>query len=168
MGRHFVLGRSISEAMKNARKTQQQGYNYSFDMLGEAALTAEDAARYHQEYLRAIEQIGDKPQDGAARPSISIKLSALHPRYEEAQRERVLNELYNSVMELVTAARAHNVALTMDAEEQDRHELFLQLFEKVYRSPVPGVGTIWTGYPGLQQAGTAHPVLALFSGPGAG
>ena len=134
MGRHFVLGRTISEAMKNARKPRQQGYNYSFDMLGEAALTAEDAARYHQEYLKAIEEVGHEPQSGADRPSISIKLSALHPRYEEAQRERVLDELYQSVLELVTAARAHNVALTMDAEEQDRHELFLQLFEKVYRS----------------------------------
>lgn len=135
MGRHFVLGQTISEAMKNARKPRQQGYRYSFDMLGEAALTQEDAARYHRDYLKAIEQIGSEPRDDSARPSISIKLSALHPRYEEAQRERVLNELYQSVLELVTAARVHHVALTMDAEEQDRHELFLQLFEKVYRSP---------------------------------
>ena len=134
MGQHFVLGRTIAEAMKNARKPRQQGYNYSFDMLGEAALTAADAARYHQEYLKAIEQVGNQAQDGAAQPSISIKLSALHPRYEEAQSERVLDELYESVIELVTTARALNVALTMDAEEQDRHELFLQLFEKVYRS----------------------------------
>lgn len=141
MGRHFVLGRTISEAMKNARKPRQQGYSYSFDMLGEAALTAEDAARYHREYLQAIERVGEEPLQSAlqggeeGRPSISIKLSALHPRYEVAQQERVLDELYQSVLELVTAARAHNVALTMDAEEQDRHELFLKLFEKVYQSP---------------------------------
>ena len=135
MGRHFVLGRTISEAMKNGRKERGQGYNYSFDMLGEAALTAEDAARYHHEYLQAIERVGEESQSDVNRPSISIKLSALHPRYEVAQQERVLDELYRSVLELVTAARAHNVALTMDAEEQDRHELFLQLFEKVYQSP---------------------------------
>ena len=135
MGRHFVLGRTISEAMKNARKPRQQGYNYSFDMLGEAALTAEDADRYHQEYLNAIEQVGAEPQENGGQPSVSIKLSALHPRYETAQQERVLDELYHSILELVTAARAHNVALTMDAEEQDRHELFLQLFAKIYQSP---------------------------------
>ena len=136
MGRHFVLGQTISEAMKNARKPAQQGCTYSFDMLGEAALTAEDAARYQREYLKAIEQVGAESRDDSGRPSISIKLSALHPRYEVAQQERVLDELYQSVLELVTAAKAHNVALTMDAEEQDRHELFLQLFEKVYRNPV--------------------------------
>ena len=135
MGKHFVLGRTISEAMKNGHKARLQGYNYSFDMLGEAALTADDAARYHREYLQAIERVGEESQSGEGRPSISIKLSALHPRYEVAQQERVLEELYQSVLELVTAARAHNVALTMDAEEQDRHELFLQLFEKVYQSP---------------------------------
>ena len=136
MGRHFVLGRTINEAMKNARKPRQEGYTYSFDMLGESAVTAEDAARYHRDYLSAIEAIAaDARVEGAEKPTISIKLSALHPRYEEAQEERVLEELYASVLELIVAARNHDIGLTMDAEEQDRHELLLKLFEKLYRDP---------------------------------
>lgn len=136
MGRHFVLGRTIHEAMKNARKPRQQGYTYSFDMLGESALTVEDAARYYRDYLSAIETIAAEPRvEGTEKPTISIKLSALHPRYEAAQEERVLNELYASVLKLIVAARAHDIGLTMDAEEQDRHELFLKLFEKLYRDP---------------------------------
>ncbi len=136
MGKHFVLGRTITEAIKNGNPERKKGYTYSFDMLGEAALTAEDATRYHNEYKAAIEAVASAPNKGdGPRPSVSIKLSALHPRYEVSQKARVLNELVSSVLDLIRTARAKGVAITMDAEEQDRHELFLELFEKVYTHP---------------------------------
>ncbi|MCL6416753.1 bifunctional proline dehydrogenase/L-glutamate gamma-semialdehyde dehydrogenase PutA [Aestuariirhabdus sp. Z084] len=139
MGKHFVLGRNIDEALKNGRKKIAQGYSYSFDMLGEAALTADDADRYLQSYLQAIAKVGkhNSKLSGTARdlPSISIKLSALHPRYEVGQKARVLTELYDSVLQLASAARACNVGITIDAEEMDRLELSLELFKKLYQSP---------------------------------
>lgn len=138
MGKQFVLGRDIDEALKNAREYRDMGYTYSFDMLGEAAMTREDADRYLQDYLRAIESLGNDtyPQDSAPTPSISIKLSALHPRYEVAQEERVLTELASTVTGLLELARAKGVPITVDAEEMDRLELSLKLFEKVYTSTV--------------------------------
>ncbi|WP_419534792.1 bifunctional proline dehydrogenase/L-glutamate gamma-semialdehyde dehydrogenase PutA [Endozoicomonas sp.] len=136
MGRHFVLGRTISEALKNGLKQREKGYTYSFDMLGESALTMEDARRYHDEYLAAIRAVASEPdQKSSPRAGISIKLSALHPRYEVAQKERVFKELVPALLDLVREARAGNVAINMDAEEQDRHELFLEVFERVYRHP---------------------------------
>lgn len=136
MGRHFVLGRNISEALKNGLKQREKGYSYSFDMLGESALTMDDARRYHDEYLVAIRAIAGEPDlNGSPRAGISIKLSALHPRYEVAQKERVLKELVPALLDLIREARAGNVAINMDAEEQDRHELFLEVFERVYRHP---------------------------------
>ena len=137
MGGHFVLGRTIQEALKNARKPREQGYTYSFDMLGEAALSQIDASRYHDEYLTAIKTVGaEKTGSGKGpRPSISIKLSALHPRYEAAQEKRVLSELSDSVLELIRLARSLDVDLNIDAEEQDRLELSLKLFEQLYRHP---------------------------------
>lgn len=136
MGKHFVLGRTIEEAVKNARKPMEQGYSYSFDMLGEAALTSDDAARYHAEYLSGIQALGNIPADDKSPgATVSIKLSALHPRYEVSQKQRVMTELCNSVLELIKAARPLNVGITIDAEEQDRLELSLELFEKLYRHP---------------------------------
>ncbi|MGB1270627.1 MAG: bifunctional proline dehydrogenase/L-glutamate gamma-semialdehyde dehydrogenase PutA [Endozoicomonas sp.] len=136
MGRHFVLGRTIEEALKNGQKPREKGYTYSFDMLGESALTGSDARKYHQEYLEAIRSVAAEPDSGnGTRPGISIKLSALHPRYETAQKKRVMKELLPSVLELIRVARAGNVAITMDAEEQDRHELFLEVFEQLYHHP---------------------------------
>ncbi len=137
MGKHFVLGRTIKEALKNGRKQREKGYTYSFDMLGEAALMAEDAARYHDAYRSAIEMVGsDKScSDSISAPTISIKLSALHPRYEVAQERRVLAELSESVLQLVRLARTLEVGITIDAEEQDRLELSLKLFKKVYEHP---------------------------------
>ncbi|AMO58158.1 pyrroline-5-carboxylate dehydrogenase [Endozoicomonas montiporae] len=136
MGRHFVLGRTITEALKNGRKAMEQGYTYSFDMLGEAALTAKDAASYHAGYLSAINTVGKQStQSKRPRPTISIKLSALHPRYEVSQKKRVMTELFSSVLELIKAARMLDVGITIDAEEQDRLELSLELFEKLYRHP---------------------------------
>ncbi|AZT84326.1 bifunctional proline dehydrogenase/L-glutamate gamma-semialdehyde dehydrogenase PutA [Marinobacter sp. NP-4(2019)] len=138
MGKQFVLGRDIDEALKNAREYRDLGYTYSFDMLGEAALTRDDAERYLQDYLRAIESVGNDtyPSAGVPSPSISIKLSALHPRYEVAQEERVLKELAETVGGLLERAREKGVSITIDAEEMDRLELSLKLFEKVYTSPV--------------------------------
>ncbi|MWV16137.1 bifunctional proline dehydrogenase/L-glutamate gamma-semialdehyde dehydrogenase PutA [Pseudomonas sp. L-22-4S-12] len=136
MGKQFVLGRSISEALKNGRPCREQGYTYSFDMLGEAALTADDAEKYMADYRKAIDTVGAEPQVGPGpRPSISIKLSALHPRYEVAQRERVLSELFANVRELAIRARKLNVGISVDAEEADRLELSLELYEKLMRDP---------------------------------
>jgi len=136
MGKQFVLGRTISEALKNGRPQRERGYSYSFDMLGEAALTAADAAKYQADYRKAIEAVGAEAQVGPGpRPSISIKLSALHPRYEVAQQGRVLSELFVSVKELAVLARRLNVGISIDAEEADRLELSLLLFEKLLRDP---------------------------------
>ena len=136
MGKQFVLGRTISEALKNGRPEREKGYTYSFDMLGEAALTAEDAEKYMADYRKAIDTVGAEPQVGPGpKPSISIKLSALHPRYEVAQRERVLSELFASVRELAIRARKLNVGISVDAEEADRLELSLELYEKLLRDP---------------------------------
>ncbi|MBS9778223.1 MAG: bifunctional proline dehydrogenase/L-glutamate gamma-semialdehyde dehydrogenase PutA [Gammaproteobacteria bacterium] len=135
MGKQFVLGRTIDEALKSGDDNRKNGYTHSFDMLGEAALTADDAKRYHKNYFDAITAIGNKKYEGdAPRPGISIKLSALHPRYEESQRDRVLTELYDSVIELIEHARKLDIQLTIDAEEMDRLELSLHLFQKLYKS----------------------------------
>jgi RHH-type proline utilization regulon transcriptional repressor/proline dehydrogenase/delta 1-pyrroline-5-carboxylate dehydrogenase len=144
MGKQFVLGRNIAEALKNGRPEREKGYSYSFDMLGEAALTAADAEKYMADYRKAIDIVGAEPQVGPGpKPSISIKLSALHPRYEVAQRERVLSELFANVLELAVRARALNVGIAMDAEEADRLELSLELYEKLLRDPaIAGWGEI--------------------------
>ncbi|MCQ2029052.1 bifunctional proline dehydrogenase/L-glutamate gamma-semialdehyde dehydrogenase PutA [Stutzerimonas zhaodongensis] len=136
MGKQFVLGRTISEALKNGRPEREKGYTYSFDMLGEAALTDEDARKYMADYRQAVQTVGAEPQVGPGpRPSVSIKLSALHPRYEVAQRERVLTELFESVRELAILARKLDIGITIDAEEADRLELSLELYEKLMRDP---------------------------------
>ncbi len=138
MGKQFVLGRDIKEALDNGNKYRAKGYSYSFDMLGEAALTDHDAKRYFESYKQAIDAVGADPSNSQkpGSSSISIKLSALHPRYEQAQESRVQTELYNTVLELLKFARERNVSITIDAEEMDRLELSLRLFEKLYRSSV--------------------------------
>jgi len=136
MGKQFVLGRNIAEALKNGRPEREKGYTYSFDMLGEAALTQEDAEKYMADYRKAIDTVGAEGQVGPGpKPSISIKLSALHPRYEVAQRERVLTELFANVLELAVRARKLGVGISVDAEEADRLELSLELYEKLMRDP---------------------------------
>ncbi|MFC6670209.1 bifunctional proline dehydrogenase/L-glutamate gamma-semialdehyde dehydrogenase PutA [Marinobacterium aestuariivivens] len=137
MGHQFVLGRNIGEALKRGRKYRDLGYTYSFDMLGEAALTSRDADKYFADYISAIEAVGKDTygQGKTPKPTISIKLSALHPRYEVGQQARVLTELYARVVELINKARALDVGITVDAEEADRLELSLELFEKIYRDP---------------------------------
>ncbi|MCB5162524.1 bifunctional proline dehydrogenase/L-glutamate gamma-semialdehyde dehydrogenase PutA [Marinomonas algarum] len=136
MGHQFVLGRSIKEALSRGKSYRDKGYTYSFDMLGEAALTADDAKKYLVSYEQAVESVGKDTYSQKHRPTISIKLSALHPRYEVGCEERVMTELFDSVKGLIAKARALNVGITIDAEEADRLELSLQLFEKLYRDDV--------------------------------
>jgi RHH-type proline utilization regulon transcriptional repressor/proline dehydrogenase/delta 1-pyrroline-5-carboxylate dehydrogenase len=131
LGRQFVMGRTIEEALDRTREPERQGYRHSYDMLGEAARTAEDAGRYFAAYEHAIAAIG---RSAAARPveeapGISIKLSALHPRCEMAQRDRILSEMLPRLLELARHARRTGIGLTIDAEEADRLELSLDLFE---------------------------------------
>jgi RHH-type proline utilization regulon transcriptional repressor/proline dehydrogenase/delta 1-pyrroline-5-carboxylate dehydrogenase len=137
LGRHFVLGQTIEQAIRRAREAEAKGYRYSYDMLGEAARTAADAEQYHGAYKDAITAISDAARGGdlTARPGISIKLSALHPRYELAQHRRLDVELYPRVLELLQAARAGNIAVTIDAEETDRLEPSLDLFERLAAAP---------------------------------
>jgi RHH-type proline utilization regulon transcriptional repressor/proline dehydrogenase/delta 1-pyrroline-5-carboxylate dehydrogenase len=133
MGHQFVLGRDIKEALSRGKGYRDKGYTYSFDMLGEAALTSDDAVKYLLSYEKAIESVGKDTYSQKHRPTISIKLSALHPRYEVGCEERVMTELFTSVKGLITKARALNVGITIDAEEADRLELSLNLFEKLFR-----------------------------------
>ncbi len=136
MGHQFVMGRTIEEALARSRKKEGQDYCYSFDMLGEAALTQSDAARYLESYSSAIDSIGNSvetPIDVIAAPSISVKLSALHPRYSYTQYDRVMGELVPRVAELAVQARDCGIALTIDAEEADRLEISLEIFQQVYK-----------------------------------
>ncbi|RJX69741.1 bifunctional proline dehydrogenase/L-glutamate gamma-semialdehyde dehydrogenase PutA [Vibrio sinensis] len=136
MGHQFVLGRSISEAQKNGHEMRDQGFTYSYDMLGEAALTTADSNKYFKDYLMAIEAVGRDTYgaETSPAPSVSIKLSALHPRYEVSNESRVMTELYQTLMQLLERAIELDVAITIDAEEADRLELSLKLFKKVYQS----------------------------------
>jgi RHH-type proline utilization regulon transcriptional repressor/proline dehydrogenase/delta 1-pyrroline-5-carboxylate dehydrogenase len=137
MGEQFVTGETIAEALANARAREAQGFRHSYDMLGEAALTAADAARYLHAYEQAIDAIGAASGgrgilDG---PGISIKLSALHPRYQRSQIERVDAELYPLLKALALRARRHDIGLNIDAEESDRLELSLDLLERLCFEP---------------------------------
>jgi RHH-type proline utilization regulon transcriptional repressor/proline dehydrogenase/delta 1-pyrroline-5-carboxylate dehydrogenase len=137
MGHQYVMGRNIEEALDRSLQKKNRIYRHSFDMLGEAALTAEDAARYQEAYRSAIAAIGsrDKPDDIFAAPSISVKLSALHPRFEFSQHQRVLRELVPRVLELAQLAMANQMALTIDTEEADRLMLTVDVFSQVLQDP---------------------------------
>src|SRR5262245_45141444 len=127
LGAHFVLGQTIGEALDRARRHGE--FRYSYDMLGEGARTAADAARYFDAYAGAITAIGKSAGNAALpdRPGISVKLSALHPRYEALSRERVLAELTPKLIELARLAKGYDLAFTVDAEEADRLELSLDV-----------------------------------------
>ena len=133
LGAQFVLGRNIKEACKRGEKLQQQGYTYSYDMLGEAARTTADADRYFIAYRDAIVALAKeaKHDDIRTNPGISIKLSALHPRYEYGQRERLINELVPKVVQLAEQAKAANMGFNIDAEEADRLDLSLDVIGAV-------------------------------------
>jgi RHH-type proline utilization regulon transcriptional repressor/proline dehydrogenase/delta 1-pyrroline-5-carboxylate dehydrogenase len=137
LGKQFVTGRTIAEAIANARSREQRAYRFSYDMLGEAAVTAEDADRYLAAYEDAIDAIGEVAGGRGiyAGPGISIKLSALHPRYSRLKRDRVLSELLPVVADLAKRAREHNIGYNIDAEEADRLELSLDLFERLAGDP---------------------------------
>ena len=143
MGQHFVFGENIEGALERAKDSPR--YRYSFDMLGEGARTAKDAARYHEAYLQAIHAIGKSakgmPHEG--RPGISVKLSALHPRYEAISRERVMQELPTVLLELALAAKSYDLHFTVDAEEADRLELSLDVIASVFTNAAL---TGWDGF----------------------
>jgi len=147
MGHQFVMGRTIEEALTRSKKGGNAAYRYSFDMLGEGALTTQDALRYLAAYRTAIHAIGKSGDfvggDVFAAPSISVKLSALHPRYEHAKRARVLAELIPRVLELAQLAKSYGIGFTIDAEEADRLELSLDVIAGAYADPsLAG----WEGY----------------------
>ena len=139
MGEQFVTGQTIGEALRRSRALEAKGYQYSYDMLGEAATTAADAARYYVDYERAIHAIGEASAGRGVYggPGISIKLSALHPRYARAQAGRVMGELLPRVIALAKLARRYDIGFNIDAEEADRLELSLDLLESLASDPVP-------------------------------
>ncbi len=137
LGDQFVLGETIRGALKKAADLTDQGYRFSFDMLGEAARTAADAKRYFQAYLDAIEAIAlaNTHLDVTYSSGISIKLSALFPRYEYAQHDRAVAAAVPQLLALVLKAKEHNIPLTVDAEEADRLMLSLDIIEQVFIDP---------------------------------
>jgi RHH-type proline utilization regulon transcriptional repressor/proline dehydrogenase/delta 1-pyrroline-5-carboxylate dehydrogenase len=145
LGKHFVTGQTITEALANSKENEARGYRYSYDMLGEAALTEADALRYYTAYEQAIIAIGRTANgrgviDG---PGISVKLSALHPRYVRSQRARVMQELLPRLKALLLLAQHYDIGLNIDAEEADRLELSLDLIEALAFDPA------FTNYTGL-------------------
>lgn len=137
MGRQFVLGETIEKALDRAKTREAQGFTYSYDMLGEAAMTSRDAERYARDYAEAIAAIAKACDKGSVQmnPGISIKLSALHPRYEVANQTRVLAELVPVVLDLARAAKAAGMGMNIDAEEQDRLVLSMAVIEAVLSDP---------------------------------
>lgn len=154
MGRQFVFGRNMEEALKRRSKLDQADRVFSFDMLGEGARTEEAAKRYQELYIASIGSVGEKAgEEGKThqeRSSISIKLSALHPRYEFQNRKRVMAELLPRIKELALKAKSYDIGLTIDAEEADRLEISLVLFEALARdkdlAPWQGLGLAVQAY----------------------
>jgi len=158
MAEQFVMGRTITEALARSRSGASAQFRHSFDMLGESALAAADATRYHAAYADAIAAIGGAHERGAAvfaQPSISVKLSALHPRYEYPQHRRVVAELTPSLTTLAQIAKAHGIGMTIDAEEGERLELSLEIFARLRRDPT------LAGWEGLGLAVQAYQKRAL-------
>ncbi|WP_028294077.1 bifunctional proline dehydrogenase/L-glutamate gamma-semialdehyde dehydrogenase PutA [Oceanobacter kriegii] len=137
LGRQFVLGSNIKNATDRARKLESRGYTYSYDMLGEAARTDEHALEYHRAYSEAIAALAPlcTHKTMAENPGISVKLSALHPRYEFAKRERVMQELVERTRELARQAKKANMGFNIDAEEADRLDLSLDVIVAVLEDP---------------------------------
>jgi RHH-type proline utilization regulon transcriptional repressor/proline dehydrogenase/delta 1-pyrroline-5-carboxylate dehydrogenase len=152
LGNQFVTGQTIDEAIKNGQANEARGYRYSYDMLGEAALTEADAKNYYASYETAIHAIGKASNGRGIRngPGISVKLSALHPRYSRAQHQRVMEELLPRVRALVLLAKQYNIGLNIDAEEADRLELSLDLMEALAHDPdlagFEGIGFVVQAY----------------------
>src|ERR687894_194599 len=147
MGEIFVMGRTIEEAIARMRKRENQGFTASFDMLGEAARTFPDADRYYRAYEQAIRAVGEVAEEGH---SISVKLSALHPRYEVAQYDRCVASLTEQVEALASVAKQAGIGFTIDAEESERLEMSLDIIERV--GGLPGL----KGWDGLGMAVQAY------------
>jgi len=166
MGRQFVLGQTMPDAMARAAKQEAKGYSYSYDMLGEAAMTMADADAFFASYKTAIAKITPRCNAGNIRsnPGISIKLSALHPRYEVAQKDRVMSELVPRVLELALDARQGGMGLNIDAEEANRLDLSLDVIEAVLADPRlagwDGFGVVVQGY-GLRAGAVIDWLYAL-------
>jgi RHH-type transcriptional regulator, proline utilization regulon repressor / proline dehydrogenase / delta 1-pyrroline-5-carboxylate dehydrogenase len=159
LGDSFVLGQTIEEALARAAPLEAKGYRYSYDMLGERARTAADADKYFRRYMAAAEVVGKAHPAGRgtlrahellARPGLSVKLSALHPRFDPGKEERLLRELGPRLVELAVAARRNGLMLTIDAEEQDRLDATLTLFAAAFADPAlkdwPGLGIVVQAY----------------------
>jgi len=153
MGHQFVMGETITAALARSQTRENHQYRYSFDMLGEAALSEHDADRYQEAYRDAINSIAASVRASShihERPGISIKLSALCPRFEYSQQHRALDEMSRRLLDLAGLACSHGISLTVDAEESNRLELTLQVFESIYRSQVtadwPGLGLAVQSY----------------------
>ena len=152
MGEQFVCGQTIGAAIAHARPLEARGFRYSYDMLGEAATTAEDAERYLAAYETALKAIGAASAGRGVYegPGLSVKLSALHPRYSRSQRERVFAELYPRLLKLAVLARQYDIGLNIDAEESERLDLSLDLLEALCRDPAMqgwnGVGFVVQAY----------------------
>jgi RHH-type proline utilization regulon transcriptional repressor/proline dehydrogenase/delta 1-pyrroline-5-carboxylate dehydrogenase len=160
MATQFVLGRDIDEAVRRGQGARDKGYTYSYDMLGEAAMTAADAGNFYASYERAIHALAPRAlsDDIRENPGISVKLSALHPRYEETKRARVMAELVPRVLRLAQGAKAAHMGFNIDAEEADRLDLSLEVIEAVLSDPsLAG----WNGFGVVVQAygKRAAPVL---------
>ncbi len=166
LGRHFVLGTSIEKASRRARDLEARGYTYSYDMLGEAARTEADARRYHLAYSDAITALAGacRHDDIRDNPGISVKLSALHPRYELGQHRRVIDELVPRVTSLATLARSANMGFNIDAEEADRLDISLDVIEAVLANPAlrgwHGFGVVVQAF-GKRAAGVLDWLYAL-------
>jgi RHH-type proline utilization regulon transcriptional repressor/proline dehydrogenase/delta 1-pyrroline-5-carboxylate dehydrogenase len=152
MGEQFVTGETIEQALVNSRPREAEGFRYSYDMLGEAAMTTRDAEAYLAAYEAAIQAIGraSAGRGIVAGPGISIKLSALHPRYSRAQVERVMSELYPRLLQLAELACRYDIGFNIDAEEADRLELSLDLLERLCFEPAlagwNGIGFVIQAY----------------------
>ncbi|HDR1022577.1 TPA: bifunctional proline dehydrogenase/L-glutamate gamma-semialdehyde dehydrogenase PutA [Pasteurella multocida] len=152
LGKQFVTGETIEDAIKNGEKRFQQGFRYSYDMLGEAALTEEDADRYYQDYINSIHVVGksSKGQGVYNSSGVSIKLSAIHPRYSLSQHQRVIDELYPKVKYLFLLAKQYDIGLNIDAEEADRLEISFDLLDRLLTDPelagFNGVGLVVQAY----------------------
>ncbi len=145
MGRQFVMGETIQDAVERAKEKETKGYVYSYDMLGEGARTMKDADRYYKSYENAIKVIGKAAAGRGPKrsPGISVKLSAIHPRYEFLHAERVMEEIPPKLKALCMMAKEYDIGLTVDAEEADRLDISLDVIETVFRDPdLDG----WTGF----------------------
>ncbi len=152
MGNQFVMGETIDKALKASVAPEGKGYQFSYDMLGEAALTDQDAKRYMESYENAIHSVGQANNGRGHKngPGISVKLSAIHPRYSRQQQERTMSELYPRLKHLFLLAKQYDIALFIDAEETDRLELSLDLLEKLVHEPelkgYEGIGFVIQAY----------------------